>query len=369
MESSQGKQVRIDGPKENAMTNGQSGWISGARRALLKSDENFFQVRPFRYWFDFLTSAAFAYIASAVYLMAPLFSWMQIISFPLAVFWLYRLGSLVHEVAHLQHAEMRGFKVAWNLIVGVMTLSPSPFFTRHHRDHHSHRLYGTPQDPEYVANVCCPGTWRSMLWYSCKILLFPLAVFLRFLLSPLSFLHPRLREFVLRRGSSLTMNWRYERKLNSFDRWAITSVELLCWIRATMIPVAVLLGMTSWSRVPQLYLLAVATLALNQMRLLADHQLHSDGQQLDMDAHMQDSCNYTQRDFLTWLFFPFAIRYHALHHLFPTLPYHNLSSAHRYLSRHLPSDSTYHSLEHPGWWSVAQKFFRRCKVEAGNVEG
>lgn len=345
------------------MTHCQSGWISGARRALLKSDEDFFQVRPFRYWFDFLSSATIAYTASAVYLMAPAYSWLQFLAFPLAVFWLYRLGSLVHEVAHLQHGEMRGFKIAWNLIVGVVTLSPSPFFTRHHRDHHSHRLYGTPQDPEYIANVCRPGTWRGTLWFGIRVALFPAVVFLRFLLSPLTFLHPRLRDFVLRRGSSLTMNWRYERKLDPFDRWAVTSVELLCWLRATMIPLAVILGFTAWTRIPQLYLLAVTTLALNQLRLLADHQLHSEGQQLDMDAHMQDSCNYTQRDFLTWLFFPFAIRYHALHHLFPTLPYHNLSSAHAYLRHHLPADSTYHSLEHPGWWSVARKFFQRGPVE------
>jgi fatty acid desaturase len=346
------------------MTSGQSSWISGARGALLTSDRDFFQVKPFQYWFDFLTSVVFAYTASTVYLVAPLFSWAQIVAFPLAAFWLYRLGSLVHEVAHLQHGEMRGFKVAWNLIVGVMTLSPSPFFTRHHRDHHTRRHYGTPQDPEYVSNVCQPGSWKSMLFYGGKVALFPLAVFLRFLLAPLSFLHPRLREFVLRRGSSLTMNWRYERKLNPFDRWAITSVELLCWIRATMIPLGIVLGMSSWTRLPLLYLLAVTTLALNQMRLLADHQLHSGGEQLDMDDHLRDSCNYPHRDFLTWLFFPFAIRYHALHHLFPTLPYHNLSAAHRYLSGQLPAGSVYHSLEQPSWWSVAKKVFLRASPVA-----
>ena len=348
------------------MTNGQSSWISDARGALLKSEKNYFQVRPFQYWFDFLTSAAFAYGASTVYLVAPLFSWAQIIAFPLAAFWLYRLGSLVHEVAHLQHGEMRGFKVAWNLIVGVMTLAPSPFFTRHHRDHHTRRHYGTPQDPEYVANVCQPGSLRSIFVYGCKVALFPLAVFLRFLLSPLSFLHPKLREFVLRRCSSLTMNWRYERKINSFDRWAITSVEILCWMRATMIPLGVALGLASWTRFPLLYLLAVTTLTLNQMRLLADHQLNSGGEQLDMEDHLQDSCNYPHRDFMTWLFFPFAIRYHALHHLFPTLPYHNLSAAHRYLSSELPGDSLYHTLEQPNWWSVAKKVFRRRDpIEAG----
>ena len=57
---------------------------------------------------------------------------------------------------------MRTFKVAWNLLVGVFTLTPSCFFTRHHRDHHSQRMYGTPEDPEYVANVLEAGNWQKL---------------------------------------------------------------------------------------------------------------------------------------------------------------------------------------------------------------
>jgi fatty acid desaturase len=42
------------------------------------------------------------------------------------------------------------------------------------------------------------------------------------------------------------------------------------------------------------------------------------------------------------LLFPVGLRYHALHHLFPTMPYHNLGEAHRRLSSGLPPDSPYH---------------------------
>ncbi|MEI6367847.1 MAG: fatty acid desaturase, partial [Planctomycetota bacterium] len=67
-----------------------------------------------------------------------------------------------------------------------------------------------------------------------------------------------------------------------------------------------------------------ATVFLNQMRLLADHHLDGDGSRVDFEAHIMDSCNYTRNDPLTLLFFPFSIRYHALHHLSPSLSYHNL---------------------------------------------
>jgi fatty acid desaturase len=105
--------------------------------------------------------------------------------------------------------------------------------------------------------------------------------------------------------------------------------------------------------------LAASTLMFNQMRQLADHHFESDGNKMALPDHILDSCNYTERDFFTWLFFPFAIKYHALHHLFPSLPYHNLESAHNYLSETLPADSPYHGLSQPGWWSAASMTFSK----------
>jgi fatty acid desaturase len=321
---------------------------------LRQSDRDFFEVRPARYWLDFALSVTLAYGSGTVYLMAPLGSWLQLAAFPFTVFWIYRLGSLIHEVCHLGHKEMRVFKVTWNLVVGVFTLAPSPFFTRHHRDHHSQRMYGSREDPEYIVNVFQRGNWLSLCGYTLLVAVFPLLVFLRFLLSPLTFVHPRLREWVLTHASSMTMNHHYVRKINSFDRFAITSVELLCCLRATGMLLAVYLGTTHWTRLPLLYSIAIGALVLNQMRLLADHHFHSEGRSLEFTDHILDSCNYTGRDFMTWLLFPFAIRYHALHHLFPTLPYHNLSAAHGYLLAHLPADSPYRSLDQTSWWKVAR---------------
>jgi fatty acid desaturase len=337
---------------------GEEQWIIAARRAVQNAEVDHFAVKPARYWADFLMSLALGYGAGSLFLMAPFGSVWQFLAYPLAVFWIYRLGSLVHEVCHLGQHEMRFFKVTWNLLVGVITLSPSPFFTRHHRDHHSCKVYGTHEDPEYVTNFYrIGGLWGAGL-YALQIALFPLLVFLRFLVAPLTFLHPRLREFVLRRGCALTMNWRYERKVNAFDRWTLTVIELLCSVRAALMLIAVYVGWTDWTRLPLFYSIAVGVLALNQMRLLGDHHLTSEGSAMALDNHILDSCNYTERDFGAWLFFPFAIRYHALHHMFPSMPYHNLAAAHAHLARHLPAASPYHSLSQPSWWSVAKHAFR-----------
>jgi fatty acid desaturase len=330
-------------------------WISEVRRAVRDADADFFRVSAWRYWLDFLVSITAAYLAAGIYLAAPVGSWPQLVAFPIAAFWLYRMGSLIHEVCHLGAHEMPVFKAAWNLLGGVMTLTPSPFFTRHHRDHHSRRFYGTPEDPEYVANVMEGGNPASIVGYCLHVLAFPGLVFLRFLLVPLTFLHPAVREWTLRKASSLTLNRCYERKLTPADRRAILAVEIPCFLRAALIPALVLAGLNPWTRIPLLYALAVATVLLNQLRQLADHHFEGDGSRVSMEAHILDSCNFTTNDPLTLLLFPFSIRYHALHHLFPSMPYHNLRRAHEHLAAVLPADSPYHSLARPGWWSVARR--------------
>jgi len=330
-------------------------WISEVRRAVRDADTDFFRVSPWRYWLDFLVSLTAAYLATGIYLAAPLGSWPQAVAFPIAAFWLYRMGSLIHEVCHLGAHEMPVFKTAWNLFGGVMTLTPSPFFTRHHRDHHSRRFYGTPADPEYVANVMQGGNVASITGYVVHILAFPVLVFLRFLLVPLTFIHPAVREWTLRKASSLTLNRHYERKLTPADRRAILAVEIPCFLRAALIPALVLAGLNPWTRIPLLYTLAVATVMLNQLRQLADHHFEGDGSRVDMESHILDSCNFVTNDPLTLLLFPFSIRYHALHHLFPSMPYHNLKRAHEHLAAALPADSPYHTLARPGWWSVARR--------------
>lgn len=330
-------------------------WISDARKTIQQSSVDFFEVHPRKYWMDLVLCAIMAYVSAIIFLSAPLFSWVQIVAFPFAVFWLYRSNSMVHEVSHLNRTQLSSFKIGWNLIIGIPTLFPSTFFTCHHRAHHSGRYYGTPQDPEYIVNVFRPGSLASTIFYFFLIVSYPAFVVLRFLFAPISYLNPKWREFTLTRLSSFTLNWRYERNISRLDRRAFNIVEILCCLRTWAIPMGAILGFTHWTRMPLMYLLAVSILFLNQMRFFADHHFESHGKKMSMSDHVMDSCNYSKSDFLTWLFFPFTIRFHALHHLFPTIPYHNLAAAHKYLTENLPADSKYHDLDRPGWWHTTKQ--------------
>lgn len=351
------------------MSHVQDGWIHDARAAIKDSPVDFFEVQPHKYWWDLALCTFMAYLCAGLYLAFPLFSWQQFVCFPFAVFWLYRGNSMVHEVSHLGKKQFPGFAFGWNMLLGIPTLFPSTFFTSHHRDHHSGRHYGTPQDPEYIVNVFTPGSIASTLFYFVHVTVYPIFVLFRFLLAPISFLRKDWREFTLRRLSSFTLNWKYERNLSRLDRKTFVLVELLCCARAWLIPISVLLGVTTWVRIPLMYTLAITILFANQMRFFADHHFESQGEKMSMADHITDSCNYSKNDFLTWLFFPFTIRFHALHHMFPTIPYHNLPAAHRHLTEKLPVDSVYHTLDQPSWWHTAKQTLRfsRSKVPVRQV--
>ncbi|MFK7766721.1 MAG: fatty acid desaturase [Mariniblastus sp.] len=343
-------------------------WIHDARQSINDGPVDFYAIKPVEYWKDLIVCVVVAYTAATLYLSLPFTSVLKYVSFPIAVFWLYRASSMVHEVSHLSKKQLGSFKIGWNILLGIPTLFPSTFFSSHHRDHHTGRHYGTSQDPEYILNVFTPGTIGGLIFFVAYLSVYPVFVLLRFMLAPISYLHPTWREFTLRRLSSFTLNWKYERNVNRIDRKVFNIVELTCCLRAWMIPFFMLIGMTEWTRFPQMYLLAISVLFCNQMRFLADHHFESHGEPMSMSDHIVDSCNYSKNGFLTWLFFPFTIRYHALHHLFPTIPYHNLPAAHQHLTDNLAADSLYHTLDRPGWWYTVRENLGLSKKETPAIQ-
>jgi fatty acid desaturase len=76
---------------------------------------------------------------------------------------------------------------------------------------------------------------------------------------------------------------------------------------------------------------------------------------------MVDSVNYPHNPLLGGLWAPVGLRFHALHHIFPTMPYHALAEAHRRLMRELPADSPYRLTEGKSLTSEIVSLWRRAK--------
>lgn len=321
--------------------------------------KDLFAPKPWLYWSDFLISVSIAYGCAAIYLTAPAFSPTQLAAFVVSGFALFRVGTFIHEIVHMQRGAMAGFRITWNLVVGVPLLMNSLLYTNH-LDHHNPRKYGTPADGEYLPLAASP--LRETVLYLAQIPLLPVLAVARFLLLvPLSFLLPPVRRWLLKRASSYGSNPYYYRATPPAERdglWVL--MDALSFVFLLSLLVLVLQGVISWSAIGLVYLLATYAIGLNWVRTLAAHRYQNAGSEMTYAQQLQDSLTIGGHSPLTPLLFPVGLRYHALHHLFPSLPYHALREAHHRLMARLPEDSPYRKTICPGFGAAFRELARNA---------
>jgi fatty acid desaturase len=100
------------------------------------------------------------------------------------------------------------------------------------------------------------------------------------------------------------------------------------------------------------------TAVLNQLRTLVAHLWENDGEPMTVTAQFLDSVNVPPPGWMAAIWAPVGLRYHALHHLLPSMPYHSLGEAHRRLAAHLGQDSTYAGANHPGMLPLVVRIAR-----------
>lgn len=306
---------------------------------------------PVRYWVDFLATAVVMYAALALALTAST-TVVTVVAMAVSSLAMYRAVVFTHEIAH-RTASFRGFALAWNVLCGIPLLVPS-FLYGDHKGHHANHLYGTWGDPEYlVKGSQSPLRRTAFLLLALAYPVFPLVRFL--VLTPLALISRPLDRLVWTWGSSLyVMNETYRR---SYDRSATSSIrwaqELACAAWAWTLVWLVVTDALPLPSVGRLYIVVAAWMFLNQVRTLAAHQYANDtGATMTYLDQVLDTNTFPRGRVVPHLWAPLGLRYHALHHLMPSLPYHAMGEAHRRLVAALPPGSPYHRTVKPGLWSA-----------------
>jgi fatty acid desaturase len=114
--------------------------------------------------------------------------------------------------------------------------------------------------------------------------------------------------------------------------------------------------------VVQVYAMGVFIVTINALRTLGAHRWTSPGREMNFIEQMLDSVNYPHNPLVGGLWAPIGLRFHALHHIFPTMPYHALAEAHRRLMRDLPADSPYRRTEARSLTESIVSLWRRAKA-------
>ena len=313
------------------------------------------------YWGDLLASVTVGYgaLAAAIFVDSTA---LAIAAGVVSMLALYRALSFIHELTHIKHAALPGFRLGWNGLVGVPLLTPSFMYEGVHNLHHAKTRYGTSEDPEYLP-LALMKPWTLPLFIVVSALA-PVALLFRYaVLSPLSLVVPGLRKVVVERFSALAINPSFRRRMpeGAFrTQWnrieaaaSLWGIALIAMVATGVVPLRAFL----------IFLGVVSGLAvINQVRTLVAHLWENEGEAMSVTAQYLDTVNVPPPALLPVLWAPVGLRYHALHHLLPGVPYHALGEAHRRLSTALDAESPYHKASYPGLPGLVWKIARSTMV-------
>jgi fatty acid desaturase len=245
------------------------------------------------------------------------------------------------------------------MLFGVPLFAPSFMYDGVHTLHHAKSTYGTSRDPEYLPLASMRP--RATFLFVLASVLAPIGLLVRFaVLSPASVVSGRLRLWTIARYSALAINPAFRRSPPDGAlraRWIQQEVAASAW--SMLLVTAAVSGVASIHGVVVGLLVGSGVAVLNQIRTLAAHRWENEaGSAMSVTEQYLDSVNVPSPALLPALWAPVGLRYHALHHLLPSLPYHALASAHRRMARECCS-TTYSTANARGFGAVLARLRAR----------
>lgn len=267
------------------------------------------------------------------------------LGFVVGVLAVYRAGLFIHEIVHLPKKKFKPFILLWNLLYGMPFLLPS-FMYESHLKHHFPRVYGTVGDPEYVV-LDGRGLFAQIVFLILHTVASPLLVIFRFtVVTALSLVSAKFRRLSRQRFCALAINASYLDTSKSVDKDRFVNPwEIGSFIVAVTVITGMVKGFVDPQYIIEFFMMLAAALFINGIRTLVAHRYaNHELKPLSEIEQLSDSLNHVGNPVIGELLAPVGLRFHGLHHLFPTIPYHNLYEAHRRLMKELPDDDPYRAI-------------------------
>ena len=215
------------------------------------------------------------------------------------------LFGAMHEFVHYGSFRSRWACDLLAFFAGAAILNNAGFYRHYHYAHHRY-TQDPERDPELIASGT-PRTWPQYL----------------FRISAIPFLMLRVRDiFLFPLGLHGGVAYIDPAAWPEVRRWGRWLLALYTALLAGSIALGTDAVLWLW------FIPLLAALPLLRLYLLCEHTLcaHSD----DGFANTRTTLSNPLVRFLMW-----NLPYHAEHHLFPSIAFHNLPEAHRYLRPHL----------------------------------
>ncbi len=321
-----------------------------------------FKPNPWLYYIDIILSAAVGWTAFGVGLSLTPFSFVHLLAVLVAALALYRAILFTHELVHLKTGDVPGLRILWSVLVGIPLMVPNFLYLGVHVAHHTKKLYGTKGDGEYLPFATRRPT--LILRHFVLYLVRPLAVLLRFaLVAPISVVTKQARRRVMQKMSSQSMRASFKREIptraGELRSWSVQ--ESGAFVLALGVILATLLGFLPWAVLGHWYLVVFVVFLLNGFRSLgATHRYRADNKESTFEQQLEDSVTVTGNVPSSLFVCPVGLRYHALHHVFPSIPYHQLGKAHKRLWKELPPDAPYRQTGVTTVWAGCVQVWREA---------
>ncbi len=285
----------------------------------------------------------------------------NLLTFFISVFFLYRGTMLIHEVVHVSK-KVPGYRLAYNLFFGWFTSYPVYIFDGH-LYHHGKATYATKRDPEY--KFIPEYNNKTLIGPIISAFLLPIFQIIRFGVMPLflPFMPEKYQIYVYERMSTLVFDVNFKRKIKNkeIELKVMKFNDLMCALYKIATIALIMTGILPLRFIIYFYIGFALGSILNMYRALFNHLYTNESlKPLNKDQHILDKTT-VESGFLTSIIFVNGLNYHALHHLFPEIPYYRLGAAHRLLMKELPADHIYRKSVYPSFFSLLKYCMKERK--------